>query len=135
MEKPFHLDATHSIFENANALKKSMTEAESKLWEMLRNRKIMNLKFRRQHPISDYIVDFYCHELKLIIELDGEIHDLKENKVYDKDREEILTELGFTVLRFKNEMVLKQTKSVLNEIKKVTISHTPLHSQENEAGI
>lgn len=70
--------ASNIIFKNAKALRKRQTDAERLLWQQI-NEKKLGVKFRRQHPISFYIVDFYCHEVKLIIELDGGIHDLKEH--------------------------------------------------------
>ncbi len=73
MGLPFHADASWKIFENARSLKKVMTPAKI-IWQNLRNRKVSNQKFRRQHPIARYIVDFYCHEAKLVIEVDGGIH-------------------------------------------------------------
>src|SRR5207237_197197 len=75
-----------------------------------------HLKFRRQHPISNYIADFYCHSLKLIIEIDGDIHEQEEIKLLDREREENLKELGLTILRFKNEEVFNGLKSILIKI-------------------
>jgi len=74
MDLPFHENTSWKIFENARSLKKVMTPAENLLWQNLRNKKISNQKFRRQHPISKYIVDFNCHEARLVIEVDGRIH-------------------------------------------------------------
>lgn len=115
---PFHEDAPKKIFENANALKKDMTTAEKILWNELRNRKLDGHKFRRQHPIATFIVDFYCHESKLIIEVDGKIHLTNENQAYDKQRTEQLEIYGMRLIRFTNDQVLENTTSVLNEIRK-----------------
>ncbi len=82
----------------AQALRKKSTDAEIYLWRLLRNRKFHGFKFRRQHPIGGYIVDFICHERRLIIELDGSQH--KENVRYDHERTVYLRKLGYRVLRF-----------------------------------
>lgn len=90
-------------------LRKNQTKAEEKLWQYLRANQL-GFKFRRQHSIGGYIADFYCPDKKLIIELDGEIHDLSENIEYDKIRNSFFEELGYIVLRFKNEKVLESSK-------------------------
>ena len=97
--------ATPRIFTNAKNLRKPLTPAEELFWKMVRNRKLLGLKFRRQHPVASFIADFYCHELLLVIEIDGTIHELKEVIEYDKEREIKIIELGLNVLRFKNEDV------------------------------
>jgi very-short-patch-repair endonuclease len=103
--KPFHYGANPDTLARAKALRKSLTAAENWFWQMVRNRNMLGLKFRRQHPIDRFIVDFYCHELKLVLEIDGNIHDLPEIKKYVKEREDYLIGLGLEVLRFKNEDV------------------------------
>ncbi|BDQ03476.1 methionine synthase [Ignavibacterium sp.] len=92
------------------------TEAEEKMWELLRDRRLENYKFRRQHIIGKYIADFVCLEQKLIIEIDGLIHQLPDNKESDEIRTQWLNEVGFKVIRFTNEQVIKDTKNVLEEI-------------------
>lgn len=82
-KKPFHLNASPEIFERANNLKRTMTKAEKLLWHELRASKLGGHKFRRQHPIDKFIVDFYCHEAKLVVELDGEVHDFEDVKKRD----------------------------------------------------
>ena len=114
--KNLHKYASGKIFENAKALRQSSTEAEEKLWRELRNRKLNGLKFRRQHPIDKWIVDFYCHEKKLVIELDGSVHNEKEIAEYDAGREKDLKELGMNVIRFRNEEVMTNVESVLKSI-------------------
>lgn len=104
-------------------LRKNSTPAENILWQAIRNRKLDEKKFLRQHPIfyeitgkeSFFVSDFYCHEEKLIIELDGPYHKyrLKEDEL----RTEILNYLGLGVMRFRNDEVIKDLKSVLKEIK------------------
>ncbi len=86
----------------ARNLRKNSTTQEILLWSLLRNRKLNNLKFKRQVPIGSYIVDFVCEEKKLIIELDGGQHNTPENLQYDKKRTEYLNSLGYKVIRFWN---------------------------------
>src|ERR1017187_1458796 len=110
--------ASLGTFEKAKALRKESTRAEKYLWKVLRNRSIAGFKFRRQHPIYHFIADFYCDKAKLILEVDGDIHNLDFIKEYDKEREDIIKELGITVMRFTNEEVLADTDSVLKRIEK-----------------
>ena len=100
----------------ARELRLRTTEAEQKLWSLLRNRQLKGKKFRRQHAIANYIVDFYCNECKLVIELDGNFHTDEIAKDYDKSRTALLTELGITVLRFWNEEVISDPARVLIRI-------------------
>ena len=83
----------------------------------LRNRNLSGLKFRRQHPIDIFIIDFYCHEKKLVIEVDGEIH--KFRKTYDEARTAELERFGIKVIRFTNDQVENDTKEVLKQIQEV----------------
>jgi acetylglutamate kinase len=92
-----------------------MTFAERIIWKHLHINP-WKVKFRRQHPIGNFIVDFYCHPLKLVIEIDGSIHDLEDVKRYDEARETALKELELTVIRFKNEDVYNKSNSVLKKI-------------------
>lgn len=112
----FH-GANPKLFEFSQALRRNKTEAEDIIWQCLRNRKILNFKFRRQHPVHKYIADFYCHEAKLIIEIDGGIHHNTKNQEYDTNRSNELKEIGITVIRFKNEEVNGNLDEVLNMIK------------------
>jgi len=116
MKENMFYGASNLIFRRAEELRNSMTGAEEILWKELHINE-WKLKFRRQHPIANYVVDFYCHAAKLAIELDGTIHDLDEVKRNDENREQCLKELGLTVLRFKNEDVFKNKKSVLISIR------------------
>ena len=106
-------------------LRKRQTEAEEILWNEIRNRKLLGMKFRRQHSFSNYIFDFYCAEKQLVIEVDGSIHLLPEQKRYDKERENILRGYGYNVLRFSNWRVFNELESVLNEICAVLTSPQP----------
>ncbi|MCU0845245.1 MAG: DUF559 domain-containing protein [Spirochaetes bacterium] len=114
------------IIELARDLRKNPTPAERILWEELKEKKLEGFKFRRQHPIGRYILDFYCHEAKLVIEVDGKIHELYNNTEYDKLRTEELESHGLKVIRFNNEEVLNNSTKVLNEIKKHLTSTTNL---------
>jgi very-short-patch-repair endonuclease len=114
-----HRKASPKLFEFAKALRHASTEAEGLLWQKVRNKQIENLKFRRQHPLDKYIADFYCHEKKLVIELDGSIHDVKEKKEDDFNRTYVLQEFGITVLRFRNEEVKEKMEFVLEQIKAI----------------
>jgi len=134
MKKPFNLDASGKIFENAKALRQEMTKEEKIMWGILRNRRLNGLKFRRQHPVLDYIVDFYCHEYKLIVEIDGGIHQLKENIEYDKDRTEIFEEEGLQVLRFTNKEILENIDQVKAAILNAPHPPTPSPEGEEESG-
>lgn len=96
---------------------------ERKLWSVLRAKKLKGLKFRRQHGIGPYIVDFYCHELKLIIEVDGSSHD--ETEQYDSNREEFLMAQGFNILRFTNKDVLHNLAGVIEKIEIVSEETSP----------
>jgi len=93
-----------------------MTRAEIILWSRLREKKINGYKFRRQQPILDYIVDFYCNELKLIIEVDGEIHSLPEKINYDSKRNNILKINGYHILRLTNLEIETELDSTINKI-------------------
>ena len=113
-----HHGTKASIHKNARQLRSSQTEAEQKLWIFLRNRQLKGKKFRRQHAIANYVVDFYCNEYKLAIELDGRFHAEQGAKEYDKSRTALLNEIGITVLRFWNEDVISDSKNVLAKISK-----------------
>ena len=97
-------------------LRNNPTKAESRLWMFLKNRQLGGNKFRRQHSIGDYILDFYCPEEKIGIELDGEIHHLIHQKEYDNEKNLFLEAYGIKVLRFENELVLENPETVLNAI-------------------
>ena len=104
------------IFKNAEALRYNPTQAELILWGHL-NGKQLGAKFRRQHPLGIYIADFYCHQHKLIIELDGSIHNLPEVALNDKIRQQNLEFDGYRVLRFNNREVFNHLEKVLTTIK------------------
>ncbi len=104
------------IKERARHMRKHPTQAEDALWQRLRKRQVKGLRFRRQHSIGPFIVDFYCFEARLVLEIDGEIHEEPGQMEYDKERQHYLESLGLRVLRFSNIQVLDQADSVLKAI-------------------
>ena len=102
---------------NARRLRNDSTEAERRLWYFLRRRHLAGHKFRRQYPLGDYIVDFVCMPLRLVIELDGGQH--LDAQVYDQRRTEFLQRNGYRVMRFWNDDVLLRTDDVVGEIFRV----------------
>lgn len=110
-------DASWIIFSNAKKLRDNPTQAEEVMWLSLRNNQLDGYKFRRQHPLLIYVVDFYCHELKLVIEIDGEYHQTPEQIKLDKERTENIEFQGLRVIRFTNEEVELDILVVLNKIK------------------
>lgn len=107
--------ANHLVFELAKELRRNMTEAEHKLWFHLKQG-VGGLKFRRQHPLKNYIADFYCHKIKLIIEADGGIHKKPDVKEYDEIREMNLKDWGYEVIRFTNNEILNNEEAVMRTI-------------------
>ncbi len=102
------------------------TEAEEKLWELVKTKQLEGYKFRRQHIIGSYITDLVCLDKRLVIEIDGLIHQLPENKISDEQRTQWLSELGFKVIRFTNDEVLNRTDGVLKIILKELKKRAPL---------
>ncbi len=95
-------------------LRNNMTECEKMLWEKISRKQLNGLKFRRQFPIGRYIADFYNHEKKLIIEIDGSIHN--QQKEYDKNREKYLEASGYNIIRFTNDEVINNINMVIDKI-------------------
>ncbi len=100
----------------ARELRKNQTDAEALLWNLLRSRRFCGFKFRRQYPLEGYVLDFYCHETKLAIELDGGGHNFAEQRLYDKERTNIIEASGVRVIRFWNNEVLSQLDVALEQI-------------------
>ena len=103
-------------FQIAERLRREMTSTEKLLWERVCKNQL-GTRIRRQHPIWKFIADFYCHEVRLVIEIDGGIHLRSENKEYDISRDIILKEFQIEILRFTNDRVIKETDQVIGEIK------------------
>ncbi|MCX7020690.1 MAG: endonuclease domain-containing protein [bacterium] len=104
------------LVENSRSLRRKLTLAERKLWRLLRNRRLIKVKFRRQHVVGNYILDFFCSEADLAVEVDGGQHGLPEQAEYDRRRDEFLAGQGIKVLRFWCNEVLSNTNGVLEEI-------------------
>ncbi|MFM5452810.1 endonuclease domain-containing protein [Aeromonas veronii] len=100
----------------AKRLRRDATQAEQKLWQQLRNRRLVGLKFRRQMPIGPYVVDFICLEQGLIIEVDGSQHGTQANQMHDEARTAYLNQQGFRVIRVWNNDVLSRMEVVLAHI-------------------
>ncbi|MEO1009873.1 MAG: endonuclease domain-containing protein [Bacteroidota bacterium] len=113
---PKRLHTKKELSEKRKYLRENMTPAEAFLWKRLKARQLEGRRFTRQHSIGNYIVDFYCAHEKLIIELDGEVHNNPTARAYDAKRTKYLNSLGFRVIRFENKMVFDALPSVLQEI-------------------
>jgi very-short-patch-repair endonuclease len=115
-------NANPTIFQFAESNRKNLTEAEALLWARLKNKQLKGYKFRRQHPLGAFILDFYCHKAALGIEIDGGYHNRRLQKEYDEQRTvAIMEEIGINIVRFTNQdifnnmdFVLKQIESYLN---------------------
>ena len=119
----------YRLIEEAKRMRKEPTDAEAALWELLRDKKLGD-KFRRQHLIDDFIVDFVCLSKNLVIEVDGGYHNDPTQKEYDEQRTLYLNEKGFKVIRFTNEEVLGNIEAVLTKIKDILVN-TPNFSKQN----
>ncbi|MCU7618738.1 endonuclease domain-containing protein [Chryseobacterium sp. PBS4-4] len=105
-----------SSFLKAKSLRKNETKEEKILWERLRDNQLRGYKFRRQHPISLFIADFYCHQLKLIIEVDGEYHNAPEQLEKDEERTQILQDNGIKIIRITNHEIKTDISKVITDI-------------------
>jgi len=106
--------------ERAKELRREMTPAEKILWEELRANKL-GVHFRRQQVIEGFIVDFYCHKSALVVEVDGDVHDLQQEE--DARREKALREMGLRVVRFRNDEVMRELSAVVGIIKELAIQY------------
>ena len=120
LDKTMYFGAKPDIIEKAKALRKNMTYSEKILWEKLRNKQVLNIRFRRQHPIDIFIADFYCHTARLVVELDGGIHQIQKD--YDDGRTAEMKRFDIQVIRFKNEEIENDIENVIKRIED-TISH------------
>ena len=110
-----HGGTSPKVFQNAAKLRDNMTVSEKKLWGYLVT-KPLGFTFRRQHPLAGYVLDFYCHKLRLSIEIDGNYHLKTEQKEKDEERTAYLKNLGITELRFTNDQVLQKFETVIENI-------------------
>jgi very-short-patch-repair endonuclease len=120
MSLPMFHGAKPSGFQKARELRSRQTMAEKKLWEYLKENKLLGFRFKRQHPITNYIADFYCHQARLVVEIDGEYH--KNQIEYDNNRTAVMNDFGLRVIRFKNEEVLTNIDTVRERIRLELIS-------------
>jgi very-short-patch-repair endonuclease len=116
IEKNMYFGAKVENLHLALKMRREPTEAENALWNILRKYRHSGFTFRRQHPIEFYIADFYCHKLKLVVEVDGEIHSEEEVQNHGEGRTGELERLGITVLRFTNHMVLAEIDKVTEKL-------------------
>jgi very-short-patch-repair endonuclease len=118
IEYPMYYGTTPDIFKKAKGLRRRETEAEKRLWAKLCRNQMFGLQFRRQHPINRFIADFYCVRIKFVIEVDGSIHELPENKDYEIERSEIFNDFGISVIRFSNDQIIEDIDGAIKEIEK-----------------
>jgi very-short-patch-repair endonuclease len=129
---------TKEKLERAKELRREMTPAEKVLWQELRANKL-GVHFRRQQIIAGFIVDFYCHKSALVVEVDGDIHDLQQEE--DARREKVLSEMRLRIIRFRNEEVFKNISAVVGEISELVSkqadvdNNRPLSSGEAKTGV
>ena len=119
--------------ETAREMRKESTDAETRLWQRLRNRRLGGFKFRRQHQFGDYVADFFCYEANLVIECDGSVHDSNEQWNHDQNRDAYMVQQGLRVLRFKNDEVANHIESVLARI--VVFLPSPPGRRDGEEGL
>ena len=117
--------ALQGVFKNAVILRAQMAKSELLLWEYLRSNPL-GFKFKRQHPMASYILDFYCHRRRLSIEIDGKNHRLVEQKMKDSERTKYLISIGIIELRFNNDEVIYDIHSVIIKINKALSTDSPL---------
>ena len=115
MRKGMFYEASPLIFQRAKELRNRLTDAENILWNYLRSRPL-GYKFRRQHPWGNYILDFYCHQLKLVIEIDGSIHYKTDIVKLDAERQGIIESEGISVMRFTNYEIMRERENVIEKI-------------------
>jgi very-short-patch-repair endonuclease len=115
LDKTMYFNARPSTMEAARLLRKQTAHIEEILWEKLKGKQILGLRFRRQHPIDLFIVDFYCHKVRLVVEIDGEIHNYQRE--YDIGRTAELEKFDIKVIRFSNVEVILDIEKVISKIK------------------
>lgn len=120
MERKMHAGAIKHLYQRARELRNNSTHAEEVLWGYLRNRPL-GYKFRRQHPYSIYILDFYCHSLKLVIEVAGSIHNKEDVKQNDRQRQYLLEKDKLIVVRFSNDEIEQEPEKVLKNIEELIV--------------
>lgn len=115
------------------SLRNSLTYPERILWNKLKNQ-VTGFKFRRQHGVGSYVADFYCPKVKVVVELDGDIHGIDNRMVYDSERDKFFSSKGILVLRYQNKEILNNLEAVWNDIKnhcdELSTTPAPLLSKE-----
>jgi very-short-patch-repair endonuclease len=106
-------------------LRNNATNAERRLWKKLKGKQFFGLKFRRQHGIGPYIVDFYCPEIRLVIEVDGVTHSTRAEKEYDRQSEEYIRQFGVEIVRFTNSAVYRNLELVLCRLQIIVTKNSP----------
>jgi very-short-patch-repair endonuclease len=114
LEKSMYYGAKPETFRTAKILRDNMTKYEKLLWEKLKQKQICGLRFRRQHPIVFFIVDFYCHDARLVIEIDGDIHS--QQREYDDGRSAEIEKFSIKVIRFSNSEIENNISDVIKVI-------------------
>ena len=117
LDKTMYFRAKPETLETARILRKRMTPCETMLWERLKGKQLLGLRFRSQHPIDIFIADFYCHKARLVIEIDGEIHEGQIE--YDDGREAEIEKYGIKIIRFTNDEVISDIEIVVDKIKTI----------------
>jgi very-short-patch-repair endonuclease len=116
MPQPVRGKTMRAVVVRARGLRREQTPTEMRLWSALRNRQLVGLKFRRQHPYGQFVLDFFCVERQLAVEVDGGVHLNAEQAARDSERSEFLTQRGVRVLRFTNEEIEQHLPDVLRKI-------------------
>ena len=123
---PTHRLSDESLAQ-ARRLRREQTDAEASLWRLLRDRRLAGFKFRRQHPLAGYVLDFYCPELRLAVELDGGQHSLPQNREHNDRRSATLAqEHGVTVIRIWNHEILSQPEAVRQYLMSILGTSSPV---------
>ena len=123
-ERSMFYEANTKTFRNARLLRASETPAEKLLWTYLCKKQLSGFRFKRQHPVSNYVADFYCHRAKLVIEIDETYHNSRQQKLYDKIRNEDMRALGLHVLRFSTNEIVQDIEGVISLINQ-TLKRSP----------
>ena len=117
--RDMYYGARPDLFKLAREMRKNPTKSEKVLWNILRKYRSKGFIFRQQHPIYIFIADFYCHKIKLVIEVDGEVHFNEESLEHDDGRTGVMEKFGIRIIRFTNEQVLNNQNNVISQINKI----------------
>ena len=126
---PFKRDPSRRLLGFARAMRREMTDAEKRLWRLLSDRRLAGFKFRRQVPVAGYVLDFYCMKAGLVVEADGGQHNDPDQKRHDEERSARLATLGIRVVRFADDVVLKESDAVAEAIYAALVGEERLGEQ------